>query len=33
MTKTPNYEIDYDDARFGKIESDKNQALTELEQT
>ena len=30
---TPNYEVDYNDNRFGKIESDKSQALTELEQT
>ena len=30
---TPNYDIDYNDTRFGKIESDKKQALTELEQT
>ena len=30
---TPNYDIDYNDSRFGKVESDKNQALTELEQT
>lgn len=30
---TPNYEVDYNDQRFGKVESDKNQALTELEQT
>lgn len=30
---TPNYDVDYSDARFGKVESDKNQALTELEQT
>ena len=30
---TNNYEINYDDERFGKVESDKQQALTELEQT
>lgn len=30
---TPNYSIDYNDPRFGKVESDKNQALTDLEQT
>lgn len=30
---TPNYDIDYNDSRFGKVESDKKQALTELEQT
>lgn len=30
---TPNYDIDYNDERFGKVESDKSQALTELEQT
>jgi hypothetical protein len=30
---TPNYEIDYNDDRFGKVEADKNIALTELEQT
>jgi hypothetical protein len=33
MATTPNYEIDYTDEKFGKVESDKNQALTELEQT
>jgi hypothetical protein len=30
---TPNYDINYNDPRFGKVESDKGQALTELEQT
>ena len=30
---TPNYDIDYNDPRFGKVESEKNQALTQLEQT
>lgn len=30
---TPNYDIDYNDPRFGKVESDKSQALTDLEQT
>ena len=30
---TPNYDVDYNDPRFGKVESDKNQALTELEST
>lgn len=30
---TPNYDVDYKDERFGKVESDKNQALTELEST
>ena len=30
---TPNYTVDYNDERFGKVESSKNQALTELEQT
>lgn len=30
---TPNYDVDYNDTRFGKVESDKSQALTELEQT
>ena len=30
---TPNYDINYNDPRFGKVESDKNQALTQLEQT
>ena len=30
---TPNYSIDYNDPRFGKVESDKSQALTQLEQT
>lgn len=33
MANTPNYDIDYKDDRFGKVESDKNQALTQLEQT
>ena len=28
-----NYEINYDDERFGQVESDKQQAMTELEQT
>ena len=28
-----NYDINYDDERFGQVESDKQQALTELEQT
>ena len=28
-----NYEVNYDDERFGQVESDKQQALTELEQT
>lgn len=30
---TPNYKVDYNNERFGKVESDKNQALSELEQT
>ena len=30
---TPNYDIDYNDERFGNVESDKNKALTELEGT
>lgn len=30
---TPDYAVNYDDERFGKVESDKGQALTELEQT
>jgi hypothetical protein len=30
---TNNYEINYDDERFGQVDSDKQQALTELEQT
>ena len=30
---TPNYDINYSDPRFGKVESDKTQALTQLEQT
>ena len=30
---TNNYEVNYDDERFGKVESDKQQALTELEST
>ena len=29
----PNYDVDYNDPRFGKVETDKQQALTELEQT
>lgn len=33
MATTPNYDIDYNDERFGKVESDKNQALTDLEAT
>jgi hypothetical protein len=33
MATTPNYDINYDDERFGKVESDKEQALTQLEQT
>ena len=28
-----NYDINYDDERFGQVESDKQQAMTELEQT
>ena len=28
-----NYDINYDDERFGKVETDKQQALTEVEQT
>ena len=30
---TPNYDVNYNDSRFGQVESDKQQALTELEQT
>ena len=30
---TNNYDINYEDERFGKVESDKQQALTEVEQT
>lgn len=30
---TPNYEINYDDERFSKVEADKQDALTELENT
>lgn len=30
---TPDYKVNYEDERFGKVEADKNQALTELEQT
>lgn len=30
---TPNYSIDYNDPRFGNVQADKNQALTDLEQT
>lgn len=33
ISVTPNYDIDYTDARFGKVESDKQQALTQMEQT
>ncbi len=33
MATTPNYDVNYEDERFGKVESDKNQALTQLEQT
>lgn len=33
MATTPNYDINYDDERFGKVESDKSQALAELEST
>ena len=33
MATTPNYDINYEDERFQKVESDKSQALTELEQT
>lgn len=29
----PNYDINYEDERFQSVENDKNQALTELEQT
>ena len=30
---TPEYKVNYEDERFGQVEADKNQALTELEQT
>lgn len=30
---TPNYDINYGDERFGKVETDKTQAMTQLEQT
>lgn len=30
---TPNYEINYDDERFAQVETDKQNALTELEKT
>ena len=30
---TPNYDINYDDKKFTQVESDKQQALTEVEQT
>lgn len=33
MSTTPNYDINYEDERFGKVETDKSQALTQLEQT
>ncbi len=32
-TPTPTYNVNYDDERFAKVESDKGEALTELEQT
>ena len=30
---TPDYSVDYNDPRFGKVESDRDQALTDLENT
>jgi hypothetical protein len=33
MATTPNYNVNYDDERFTQVESDKQQALTDLEQT
>ena len=33
MANTPNYDIDYNDERFTKVESDKQAALSEVEQT
>lgn len=30
---TPNYKVNYDDNRFAEVESDKNQALSQIEQT
>lgn len=33
MSTTPNYDINYDDERFTQVESAKDQALTELENT
>lgn len=30
---TPNYEVNYEDERFAQVESDKQEALTDLEQT
>lgn len=33
MANTPSYDVNYEDERFAKVESDKSQALTELEQT
>ena len=30
---TPTYDVNYEDERFGQVESDKQQAMTELEQT
>lgn len=32
-TSTPSYGVNYNDQRFGQVESDKQQALTELENT
>lgn len=32
-TTTPNYNINYDDERFAQVESEKSEALTDLEQT
>ena len=33
MANTPNYDINYDDERFTQVESEKSEALTDLEQT
>lgn len=33
MATTPNYEVNYDDERFGQVEQDKSNALSDLEKT
>ena len=32
-TTTPNYDINYEDERFQAVETDKNNAMSEMEQT